>query len=772
MVLRILFLGIFLSGNLVLAGCADNEETYIIGNIGIIDVKGNGDAQAEASGSNCGMNWADDFEYISVKLEIDGVVFDDVFIDPFFVIGNEGFDLDALTNWLYSNNNYVYYYWFYPGNERVKEFAGLNQFWKLTITLRYDNFWTAQPKSYDQIYLIQNPANVQYDQVLCSGKEYDFNGLIDSYPVHHINPQDILSKGDSFSGGATMLTPSPNNSYFFEYICLISGYQCRRPVWVDIWGLEEAYFTDTPQSGGLITSLSNSSLMTDYIYSSGGNLEYWGTGIIQNGLTYFFDPAVANLQDNLVYCRTNNNGCRSDWDDTVFYVTPIITTQPYPTISYPTTFGGNSGLFLAENINGTPTVTSKFHFVCSDQDYNFTVTNPQVGLFYEWQVVYQNFVFATGSGISYSLSMPDADDVNTNVSSSLYEPVDHWNNNSLLYSGLLFYGQDIDNSGVVESDESFVSTYLGDPLKVMVRSYNAFNDYSNWTYASVGVTQKPDIEWNSNLCYDGNPLLESINTYGLYMDSLNENSVRSSLWDVNMNGVFEFDGSLDNPLHVMTNMNKVSYMRSQTVDSSYLYAWNTTYDTWHQMYVEEIGEVCYSDIDTINVVRMPIVDVFFSQVDTVLFGNAVQNIVSGDYFDSSNDVITWNWSDNSATYYGDTVWHYFNDLGDYSLQVVVIDSMGCFSDSLFLDNWFVDGVLSIDTEEKDLVKMYPVPVTGYLTIEGKDDIKRIIIQDLNGQVVYDGSEIYINLEDLISGVYVVKVIKGDDEIIIKKIVKL
>jgi hypothetical protein len=103
---------------------------------------------------------------------------------------------------------------------------------------------------------------------------------------------------------------------------------------------------------------------------------------------------------------------------------------------------------------------------------------------------------------------------------------------------------------------------------------------------------------------------------------------------------------------------------------------------------------------------------------------------------------------------------------------VVIDSMGCFSDSLFLDNWFVDGVLSIDTEEKDLVKMYPVPVTGYLTIEGKDDIKRIIIQDLNGQVVYDGSEIYINLEDLISGVYVVKVIKGDDEIIIKKIVKL
>ena len=112
----------------------------------------------------------------------------------------------------------------------------------------------------------------------------------------------------------------------------------------------------------------------------------------------------------------------------------------------------------------------------------------------------------------------------------------------------------------------------------------------------------------------------------------------------------------------------------------------------------------------------------------------------------------------------------FNELafGTYTLKVV--DYNGNMDDTTFT----IDSYLSLQ-ENQNLsgLKIYPNPASESITIKG-DDLKSAIIYDINGRVVIDQSiseQAIINISNLDSGIYTVKIQAKDKEYIEKLIVQ-
>lgn len=751
------------------AGCEPTVQSFTIGNVGTIDVLTN--TNGMASGGNCGLNFEDDFASCHATLWIGDMLFLSQAFSTCFNGDYSAFDVNLLVDQIYGNVNDAYSaYGPYLGMT-ISEYAALHEVWSLEITTTLDNFWNL-PTAYTGKYFIKNPSGITYDPVLCSSKAYVYSDLILSSPANHFSPYVSFLNSDTFNNDTVYLTQSANGEYQYEYFAYIDGLLSRRPMRIGIEELKTAYFTSTIQTAGIVTPLSSSVLMNNYVYSNGGNLEYYGLGLLQNGTSTYFDPSIANTGNNVVYVRSNNNGCKSDWNDTLFYITPIVTNLQPPNLVASTAFPQTGqGHYLIENTTGTNVISGKFHFACSNKDYTFSIGSPQVGLTYEWQVIYQSFVYETGTGTSFSFTMPDRSAVNLDQMSSVYTPSDHWNTPSLPHNGLMYFGYDLDNSGVVDNDESFISTSLGDQMRLMVRSKNALNNYSNWTTYTIGVVPSPELEDNSILCYDGNPVLNAVTTTPIFNSSLGLNSVRSARWDVNNDGVFEHDGSVDNILQLMTNTNKKNLMQTQIIDSTKYWAWNTTSGQYHEIYLIESGEVCSSVIDTVGVIRKPSLTASFSEVDTIPYGTPVLCVVSGSYFSPENDSIAWNWTDGSPSYGNDSVWHFMNDLGYYSLNLEVFDSLGCQTDSLFFNYWYTPGTLSIEEELDVNLKMYPVPVIDKLIIETTEELDAIRIFNLNGYLVFKGNKKECDLSGLPSSEYIVELEFGN-KLIHRQIIKL
>jgi hypothetical protein len=171
-------------------------------------------------------------------------------------------------------------------------------------------------------------------------------------------------------------------------------------------------------------------------------------------------------------------------------------------------------------------------------------------------------------------------------------------------------------------------------------------------------------------------------------------------------------------------------------------------------------------------VKNPLPAFNFSSTGTMNQGDYVLGVVTGLYLNPSNDTIEWNWNDGSPSYFGDSLFHYLNDLGSYDLNISVKDQYGCSSDTLFSQNWFVPGYLSIDENiNSNFINLYPVPVEHTLTINCNKEIIEVIIQDVNGKEVFKSKNNEMNLDELSSGVYFVKIIYSEG-VVTKKISKL
>ena len=610
---------------------------------------------------------------------------------------------------------------------------------------------------------------------ICSGVPYTFNELFSGVPNAHTNRTIVSSEGDNFNGNNITFSQPVTNTITIMYQADVGGVVIRRYFDKTIGTEENAFFTSTAQSGGAITNLDPATLMTDYILISGGIPEFWGNGLVQNGNDFWFDPNVAIPGNNIVYVRSNNNGCLSDWRDTIFVVTPIVVNFNSPQTSFMPAFG-DEGFHAGENTNGTPTIAGKFHYGCAGATYpiSFMPGSLAPGLTIDWQIVFHyNVIDAGTSNGGFQVTMPSSNEVLLNQVSSLYTVEDHLLDNTLLYNLLVGYGAgDITGNGTVDNDDFLATRYTGDLVKIMTRARNVFNDVSDWRTTYIGLVPTPEHDESLLKCYVGDPVMDPVTNTPIYYDSIDYDTYRSVRWDVNNDGTWDLDGSQDNYNLIMTTIQKNDVMRSQIIDSTYLYGYNLYMDDFYETYSDLVSTVCYSEIDTIDLVRQPVFTTNFSEMDTVDIGNAVEGIVTGTWFDSELDSITWNWSDGSPTYFGDSTWHFMNDLGSYSLEVAVIDSFGCVSDSLYLNAWYVDGVLNLNEEISDDLKVYPVPVVNTLTIESDTPFDMVEIISVTGELVYSksGNLGVIDLDYLDRGTYVVR-IYTDYNLITRKIVK-
>lgn len=69
------------------------------------------------------------------------------------------------------------------------------------------------------------------------------------------------------------------------------------------------------------------------------------------------------------------------------------------------------------------------------------------------------------------------------------------------------------------------------------------------------------------------------------------------------------------------------------------------------------------------------------------------------------------------------------------------------------------------------VKIYPNPATGSATIKMKEGLEKYEIYALSGQKIEEGTSLTINMENLIPGTYMIRILTKDKKVITEKIIK-
>ena len=111
-----------------------------------------------------------------------------------------------------------------------------------------------------------------------------------------------------------------------------------------------------------------------------------------------------------------------------------------------------------------------------------------------------------------------------------------------------------------------------------------------------------------------------------------------------------------------------------------------------------------------------------------------------------------------------------------SVKNIITCGNGCYAFNT-TDNKVViikDSTLGLsESEERNIISIYPNPTTDYLYIESDLDIKDIQISDLNGRVInnLEFQDNKINLASLQTGIYFAKISDINGKILTKKIVK-
>jgi hypothetical protein len=131
--------------------------------------------------------------------------------------------------------------------------------------------------------------------------------------------------------------------------------------------------------------------------------------------------------------------------------------------------------------------------------------------------------------------------------------------------------------------------------------------------------------------------------------------------------------------------------------------------------------------------------------------------------------ITYEWSPNYMIY--DTsirnpkVW---NDTTVF-YNLIITDSLGCsVTDDIFEVYVNPSSTNSVDLEK---LKVFPNPTSNIVNIETIERIEYIKILDISGRLIKEVNQIYIDLSDLINGLYVLQVKTTKGEIINRKVLK-
>lgn len=623
------------------------------------------------------------------------------------------------------------------------------------------------------------------ESVLCWAKEYPLSYFLNSFgtgltsralkiydenPINTtIQPFYAVTIPDVGAFDSDFVLPEPttvNPVYYVVFSGMRYGKVVRRRWIKQVYEVGNANFSSVPSG---ISEVSADVLLSNYSTYSGGVVEYSGNGVL-NSSDWFFSPSLAGVGSHNINIRVDNQGCKSYWSDAYFQVSPIVSVLSAPNIDMESTFGlGELGANV-QAISGAiiqplpnpalpPQISTlgKYHAVCSDKDYNFGILSPNASLTYEWQMVYHNQLFNLGQGVNKTVSMPTRNDIIRNVYQGVNPSQSSFTGNEPV-SMFINFGTNPSPIGTV---------YTGDMIVLMVRSRNVSNEVSPWKKLYLGLMPSPLLESSTKLCYDDNPLLVSTSNTQVYLDSLETTTIRSVLWDVDALGGYEYVG--DSIYHFMQNTNKLNIFKAQVVDSSHSFV-HVGGGQYAPYYHEASSEVCYSSIEDVKIIRKPIPTITFSEVGNINVGTPVLTVVSGSYFDLNTDTIAYQFSDGSMQYQGDSLWHYFNDLGYYSLNVTVTDLYGCATESQFDNYWLVPGVLSLE-EEESLLEIYPVPAYDKVTIVLSGVLENVSVFDLSGNLVMSTIENQFDISHLESGTYVLT-IQTSERVFTRKIMKL
>src|SRR6218665_473300 len=439
--------------------------------------------------------------------------------------------------------------------------------------------------------------------VFCSGKDYVFDDIVTS-PTQHVAKSLVFSNGQTFNGTVINFNQPANNSMTTTYNAVCNGYPVSRSWTTSIRELREGYFTDTPDN---LSVNSNDVDLGLYSYFSPGSVrEFLGDGVYYFGNEWLFSPFSAGNGSHTLSMRVNNQGCYSEYRDTTFTVIGIASITTPPFLSYTQTFGPGEGgtllyrrypPYLDQEGNPEPGFDQgfgTFHFGCSNRDYTFYVANPLSSLTYEWVVYYHNLIYQTGTGNTLTVSMPDRASVDQDV----------------------YYGQQAfpwpDSTYIshfVKGPGDYEGNYLGDVLRVTVRKRNVINQVSNYSEWLVGIVDTPVLEDNEKICYTADPTLVSVSESEVYLSYPDETVLRSMRWDIDMDGDWEFGG--DSIIYNISNSNKVNLFKAQVVDTTKFWLYSESNNSWNSFIFPSVDEVCYSNIDTVRIVKNPIMSVDF-----------------------------------------------------------------------------------------------------------------------------------------------------------------
>lgn len=124
-----------------------------------------------------------------------------------------------------------------------------------------------------------------------------------------------------------------------------------------------------------------------------------------------------------------------------------------------------------------------------------------------------------------------------------------------------------------------------------------------------------------------------------------------------------------------------------------------------------------------------------------------------------SDSIIWNFGDSPYNYYEDSQWYYYYEVGFHDLSVTVLDTFGCFENTIIPNYINVTDWTSVEENQPEQLNIYPNPASDFLNIGSNHKGYRIF--DSTGQEVKNGIENKINVEGLTPGIYLI-VVQGDN----------
>ncbi|WP_116788845.1 peptide-N-glycosidase F-related protein [Flavobacterium psychrotrophum] len=113
--------------------------------------------------------------------------------------------------------------------------------------------------------------------------------------------------------------------------------------------------------------------------------------------------------------------------------------------------------------------------------------------------------------------------------------------------------------------------------------------------------------------------------------------------------------------------------------------------------------------------------------------------------------------------------------GAHSFKIDVPDATfngndGMIPMSVYLQSY--DTVLSTDTFSAESVSLYPNPVLNTAVINAvNQEVKEFTVVSITGQVVSKGTSNNVDMSALKSGMYIVKILFSNDEVVVKKVIK-